>query len=351
MFTDLLDSELGTAKYAVNDYRYNCPFCGDDTKHKLYVRVEEGHPKNNLWHCFRCGNSGNPVSFVMKYYHVSFPEALSILEGYGYRFNNKNYIPKSDKLTDEEYLLLLLDSIGKPKQEEELLVNLTPPPLPQGFKLLSQNLKDPEAYPFLAYCHNRGFTLNDIYTHNIGYVIHSWVPLGNGKSVKLDNHLVFLTHDMQGNYQYWNTRAIGESFVKSLNAPSSDTEYSKKNTIFNLNRAVKTPQVVITEGVPDALTVGESGVGTFGKQVTDNQVQLIIDNITEEQKVYIYLDKDAKTEMKKLAEKLYRQHEETYLVISPTSKDANSLGREKAWEIINNYSVKADGVGLIKLML
>lgn len=352
MFTDLLSNELGSPKYAVRDYRYNCPFCDYDTKYKFYVRVEEGHPKNNLWHCFKCGSSGNPVSFVMKYYNVSFKEALEILEEYGYRFNNKNYVPKSDKLTDEEYLLLLLGSLGKPKEEtKQAKKELVAPPLPDGFKLLSQNLREPEAYPFLLYCNKRGFTLNDIYMHNIGYVKDSWVPLENGKSVRLKDHLVFLTHGKDGKYQYWNTRAIRESFIKSLNAPSKEGEHSKKDTIFNINRASQTPQIVITEGVPDALTVGESGVGTFGKQVTDEQVELILDSVNEEQKIFIYLDKDAKKEIKKLAEKLYKRHNETYVVISPTTQDANSLGREEAWNIINNYSVKADGVGLIKLML
>lgn len=288
----------------------------------------------------------------MKYYHVAFKEALDILEGYGYRFNNKNFTPKDEALTDEEYLVLLLDTVGKPTNTTKVdEVHLVPPKLPQGFKLLSNNLYNPEAYPFLAYCHKRGFTLHDIFTHNIGYVLDSTIHLQSGKQIRLKNHLVFLTHGNNGKYQYWNTRAIANSYIKSFNAPSVDNEYSKKNTIFNLNIACKTPQVVITEGVPDALTLGESGVGTFGKQVTTAQVELLINSIPVNKPIYIYLDKDAKKETKKLAEKLYELHKETYIVISPTDKDPNSIGKEKAWEIINNYSVKADGFGIIKLML
>ena len=351
MFSDLLTNELGIPKDIEHELRYNCPFCEPNHDYKLYVKVSDDST-NGLWICFKCGRKGNPISFVMEYFGVSFEEALEILEGYGYRFQNKNYIPKDDSLTDEEYLLLLLDTVGKPKTvEEEEEEKLTPPPLPQGFQLLSQNLYNPEAYPFLVYCHKRGFTLNDIIRHNIGYVLDSTVNLPSGRQIRLKNHLVFLTHGDDGQYQYWNTRAIADSYIKSFNAPSKDGEYSKKNTIFNLNIACKTPQVVITEGVPDALTLGESGVGTFGKQVTDAQINLILKSVAPEQPIYVYLDKDAKNEIKKLAERLYERHKETYIVISPTDKDPNSIGKESSWEIIKNHSVKADGVGIIKLML
>lgn len=347
MFADLLTEELGYPKDTGEEYRYNCPFCGEQ-KNRLYLHVAEDERKG-LWHCFHCGEQGNPVSFTMKYYHIGFNEALDTLETYDYSFENRNIQPKDDSLTDEEYVMLLLINQKKEKVEEE--TKLKPPPLPIGFKLLSQNLRSPEAYPFLLYAHSRGFTLNDIYTHNIGYVIDSSVPLPSGKVVRLMNHLVFLTHGNDGNMQYWNTRAIEKSFVKSINAPSKEGEYSKKTVVFNLNRARFEDSIVINEGVPDALTVGPQGVATFGKQVTDYQVKLITGAVSSSQRIYILLDMDAKKEMEKLAKKLYSLHEETYIVINPTGYDANSLGHDKVWEIINTYSVKADSLGTLKLEL
>lgn len=351
MFADLLSSELGYPIDIGTEYRYNCPFCEPNQKHKLYLHVAEDK-KQDLWHCFKCGQRGNPVSFTMRYFQVGFPEALDILEGYDYSFENRNYTPKDETLTDEEFILLkFMNTQEEQQQEQAPQEKLVPPQLPNGFKLLAQNLRNPEAYPFLLYAHSRGFTLEDIYLHNIGYVLHAVVPLDNGKEIHLENHLVFLTHGDDGRMQYWNTRAISQGYIKSFNAPSKDHEYSKRNVVFNLNRAKHTPCVVINEGVPDALAIGESGVGTFGKQVTDDQVKLIVQDLTPDQRVYIFLDNDAKSEIQRLAERLYKLHEETYIVKNPTDKDANALGKERAWEIIMNHSIKADAMGILQFML
>lgn len=348
MFVDLLSNELGHPKDIGKEFRYNCPFCEPNQKYKFYVHVADDGRKD-LWNCFKCGERGNPVSFVMKYYQVGFQDALDILEGYDYNLD-KNYIPRDETLTDEEYLLLVLTTKPKPEEEKEE-IHYVPPMLPQGYKRLIDNLYNPEALPFFAYLNRRGFTMEDVYTHNIGYVTSSWVPTESGKTVHLENHLVFLTHGENGEYLYWNTRAIGESFVKSINAPSKENEYSKKNTVFNLNRAKRTPYIVINEGVPDALTIGESGVGTFGKQVTDQQVDLILKDLHPEQKIFILLDNDAKEQIKKLGKRLYARHENTFFVDNPTGKDANDLGREASWDMILNHSYKADDLGYIRMSL
>lgn len=348
MFSDLLTAELGTPIDIGDEYRYNCPFCESNDKHKLYLHVAEDD-KENLWHCFKCGERGNPISFVMKYFQVNFNDSLDILEGFDYTFDNRNFVPKDESLTDEEYILLMM--ANKQEEQKKPEEHFVPPALPEGFKLLADNIRNPEAYPFLLYAHSRGFTFDDIYLHNMGYVVHSTVPLANGKEIHLHNHLIFITHGDDGKMQYWNTRAIGESYVKAFNAPSRDHEYSKRNVVFNLNRAKRTPFIVINEGVPDAIAVGESGVGTFGKQVTNEQIHLITKDLAPTQKIYIFLDNDAKNEIKKLAEKLFQVHEETYIVLNPTNDDANKLGHVKAWEVINNHSVKADGLGIIQLML
>lgn len=349
MFSDLLDNELGYPKDTGTDYRYNCPFCGSD-KYKLYLRVAEG-AMQNVWHCFRCGEAGNPITFVMKYFHVSYPEALDILETYDFNMDSANYEPKDESLTDEEYIILQIAN-RKKQQEEKPKIELVPPPLPPGFKLLQANMNNPEAYPFLSYAYSRGFTPEQLFMHNVGYVTSSKVDLPTGKSIYLKNHLVFLTHGDDGQMQYWNTRAIykGE-YVKSFNAPSNDGEYSKSTTIFNLNLAKNEEFVVLFEGVPDALTIGAPGVATFGKQVTDEQIDLLVSSVAPTKPIFIYLDKDAKDETKKLAERLYARHKMTFIVLSPTYDDANKLGRDRAWEIIMNHSVSADANGILQLIL
>lgn len=348
--SDFFTAELGLPKDTGSDYRYNCPFCGPNDDHKLYLNVEDGK-RNGLWHCFKCGAKGNPPSFVMKLYGISFKEALDELEAYDYSYDKVNLpSPQSVGVSDEEYLMMAITgALTQPEEAEK--PELKAVPLPTGFKLLRDNLSNPEAYPFLAYAKSRGFTLKQLLFHNVGYVINSLVDLPTGKQLPLINHLVFLTHDFKGNYIYWNTRAIGESYVKSFNAPGQDDQYSKRTCIFNLNQAVNTDCIVINEGVPDALTVGESGVATFGKQLTKEQVELIVDHLKSNQRVYILLDNDAKDQIVKLARALYTKHKETYIVLNPSSQDANDMGHDKVWELIKNSSVQATDEGLLQFEL
>ena len=37
------------------------------------------NPQGQFYHCFGCGESGDVFSFVMKYHHLEFPEALKLL--------------------------------------------------------------------------------------------------------------------------------------------------------------------------------------------------------------------------------------------------------------------------------
>lgn len=351
---EFFSAELGLPKHVGDDeLRYNCPFCSNDDSYKLYLHVggklKNGKSLNGQWHCFKCGARGNPPSFVMQLFNIGFKDALAELEAYDYHHMETSWVsPESMGLTDEEYMVLAIQ--GKLTQEFSD-VELTPPPLPYGYKRIVDNIHNPEVLPFVAYLVKRGFTSEDIATHNIGYVTNSQVDLPSGKKLQLTNHIVFITHDSNGKYQYWNTRAIGDSFVKSINAPSREHEYSKKTVIFNLNRAVTTDNIVICEGVPDALTIGVSGVATFGKQVTEQQIKLLTSSITENQRIYIMLDNDAKDQIAELADKLYRHHKETYIVLNPEGGDANDIGNLKAWELINNNSVKADANGLLSLLL
>ena len=56
--------------------------------------------------------------------------------------------------------------------------------------------------------------------------------------------------------------------MKTINAPSTQSQYGKKDVIFNFNVAKYQPFIVITEGVFDALTFDKYGVATFGKAIS-----------------------------------------------------------------------------------
>ena len=84
---------------------------------------------------------------------------------------------------------------------------------------------------------------------------------------------------------------------------------------------------------------------------TDEQIQLITKDLTEDQRLYLMLDEDAKDVSNKLAERIIPYHKNTYIVINPLKKDANSLGRKQAWETVLYHSVKADAEGRLLRLL
>lgn len=345
MFLDLLKQELGSSKGAGGEIRFNCPFCGEHD-HKFYVHKELG-----LWICFKCSEKGNPVSFVMLYYSATFPEAVDILATYDYDVKaerDNQYTPAQygSDLSPEEQLLLFISREGRPFEDQNKVKYTCPPP-PTNCKSLVANFNNPEAFPFFAYLHSRGTTIEQIKKHNISYVTHGQVQLTDGRQMDLINHLVFFTFDDKGKPLYWNTRSIEKSpLIKSFNAPAKETEYSKNNTIFNLNNAKHTDKIVVNEGVFDSMTVGDSGVATFGKKVTDNQIDLLVEasrlnNIP----IYLFLDDDAAKETTQTVEKLQERVEAPlYLIINKTGMDANKMGPEASQELIKN-AILADTEG------
>lgn len=352
MFLDLLRQELGNAKAAGGETRFCCPFCGE-RKHKLYVSNDKG-----LWTCFKCEESGNPISFVTKYYALSFTEAVDLLAQYDYDVNTERDTQKAtlsdygSDLSEEEQLLMFIMNQGNPYEEEKQATKFTCPAPPTNMKTLVANFSNPEAFPFFMYLHGRGVTMEHIQTHNISYVTYGQVMLADGRTMNLNNHLVFFTFDNKHRPVYWNTRSIDPNpFIKSFNAPSRPGEYSKDNSIFNLNNARKADNIYVHEGVFNSFMTPQGGVATFGKQVTTEQVSLLLKD-TPGKPIYLMLDTDAWQQMITAAKKI-REIDPTrpvYYVYSGLDDDVNDLGLEGTQKLLST-AFPADSDGELKLRL
>ena len=56
-----------------NDYKGVCPF-HDDTNPSMSVS-----PNKKIFKCFSCGETGNAITFVQKFKHITFPEAVKYI--------------------------------------------------------------------------------------------------------------------------------------------------------------------------------------------------------------------------------------------------------------------------------
>lgn len=340
-FEDFLPSVAGEYREdAVGEYRFCCPFCGED-KYKFYLKVSLDSD-NGLYQCKKCGETGNPITFMKNYFGAKdFREAKDLLESNGVELEETGFTHdyKDNSLSDHEKFMLFLSGV---KDAPEVQQDKTPVALPTNLRYIRHNANTPEAQPFIKYLLNRGITMQQMMSLSIGYVVNGGYYKSDGTHATLRNSVVFFTYDLQDNYVYWNTRSIDSNAgIKSINAPGKKNEYTRKDVVFNLNNAQHAPYIVLHEGVFDALTFHNTGIATFGKQVTDTQVELILSVVKGTDKpLYLFLDKDALTETISSAERFYREHPHTYIV-PHGEEDANDLGLEASIRIIKDNAMLA----------
>lgn len=320
----------GEILYDGEDIRFNCPLCGE-TKNKLYVS-EKG-----VWHCFHCSESGfGAVSFIMQLYRISFKEAKEVAKEYGYvqESKPKAVISQSDSLA-EKLMLIMYDD----KEDE----NLVMPSLPTNTKLLSSNWSNPVAFPYFNYLHSRGVTKSDIENYNIGFCVNGTARTRRG-ALSIRNSIVFITK-MNDEPVYWNTRSIDPNpFIKSFNAYAElGKEYARSQSLFNYDSIKRNNNVVICEGVFNAITIshidGYCGLATFGKEVTDAQLKLIVKELGH-RNLYLFLDNDANYKIVQLGKRFLEagvNREQIWLVNNPYERqDANDLGESISKELLES---------------
>lgn len=340
-FKDFLGGVIGDSKQVSDkEVRFCCPFCGE-VDYKFYVKVADDS-SDGQYHCKKCNVKGNPITFMKDFYDLSSNrEAYDVLTSNGIEMDTSgiNKFNNNKELTESEKLMLIIN--GYEPMESKDTTKLTPPKLPTNLKYLRNEKHRKDAQPYLYYLYSRGVSDEQIDKHCIGYVIDGWFKTSGDKYVNLKHSIVFFTFDDNGNYIYWNTRSIEPNTkLKTINAPGKDHEYTRKEVVFNLNVAKNLPFIVINEGVFDALTFGDYGVATFGKQVTDSQIELILNSISQDTLIFLFLDSDATDVTQQVASSLYRKHKRTYLV-PHGDKDANDMGTSESFKLLKKNAMLA----------
>lgn len=347
-----------TALVNGSELRFNCPFCGE-IKQKFYVALytKHGYPAG-VFQCKHCEESGNVITFLMKFYKIPYSGAKEFLDDW----NNDNEIDVDLTVQEEKgesliQKLLMLNNEEVPTKEAP--VKLSFPKLPTNVQSLSKDYYKSQAQPFISYLANRGIGYNEIQRYNILYVISGSLYMeSTGKTLIIRNSVIFITYNELGHPIYWNTRSIDPNpLIKSINAPAVENkEYSRRDVVFNANRLCENnlKGVIINEGVFNALTVDTqeyAGVATFGKQVTQDQIDLILSGNAKD--YYIFLDNDAPEQIYNLAMEFIKKgvsKEHIHVVINPyKGKDANDLGLEKSYQLIYE-APKANLVTLLQMI-
>lgn len=273
---ELINTRVPLRKSGSN-YTACCPF------HQEKTPSFSVNANKQFYHCFGCGVSGNAISFLMDYQHVSFVEAIEILA------NNLGLaIPQTE------------DASTQPEQHHHLYQLLQ-----QAAQFYTTQLRQhPQRQLAIDYLKSRGLTGVIVKQFNIGYAPAGWDNLqqqlvthpelqqqlvtagmlvkkdGGGCYDRFRNRIMFPIYDRRNRVIGFGGRALGDEQPKYLNSPETPL-FHKSNELYGLTQALtaKSTEILIVEGYMDLVALAQYGitnvVATLGTATTVQHLKLL----------------------------------------------------------------------------
>lgn len=268
-----------------------CPYCGREQKFGVNLSMYRTN-------CFRCNAHPSPAQLIMDIEgFTEYHELINLL-------NNGQF----DELQFKEEKIELAES--------------KPVYLPDGFKLINQGTSQ-VARSIRSYMSSRGFTIEELSKHGIGYVATEGPFFG----------YLIIPYYNKGTLRYYNARnVIGQG--PRYNNPNKDiTGLGKEFIIFNQDALDMYNSIFICEGAINALTMGDRAIATMGKAISAYQVNQLIKSPVN--RFILLLDPDAIKYSINLAFKLVA-YKKVKVIQLPEGKDCNDLGRKEVLKFIYN---------------
>lgn len=243
-----------------------CPF-HDEKSPSFHVRPNHGH-----FHCFGCGEGGDVFSFLQKFEHIGFVEAVEqMADQLGYRIN---YEGGGTAIRRDKGTRARLVAANAAAQE-----------------FYAERLADPEAEAARAYLTERDFDGRAAQIFGCGYAPSGWDTLTkhllqrgfefseleaaglsrqgrHGPMDRFHRRLLWPIRSLAGDVVGFGARRIHDDDpleAKYINTPET-LLYKKSKALFGLDLAkreiAKRHRVVIVEGYTDVMAMHMAGVPT-----------------------------------------------------------------------------------------
>ena len=270
---DVIGSAV-TLKRSGSGYMGCCPFHKEKTP-SFSVSESKG-----FYHCFGCGEHGDVIKFVQKYYNLDFPSAVEKLCAQ-YGITIEETAGPSDKKKEEYY---------------------------QANKLAARYFYDrlsKSANKGYEYMSKRGLLAKTMQFFGIGYAGEDWTGLvdsltrnGVRKEVltelglaaekngrlydKFRGRVIFPIINVRGKVIGFGGRILGDGEPKYLNSPESAV-YQKKYNLYGLNRSkdamIREGFGILVEGYMDCVSLYQAGIenvaASCGTALTPEQAKLL----------------------------------------------------------------------------
>lgn len=328
------------------DYVGLCPF-HDDSRPSFNVSTSK-----NICKCFACGVGGTPVSFLEKYLHISFPDAIKYLgKKYGIPVVEKELSPEEQSARTEREELLSANSFARDAFVNELHNGNEGRSV--GLKYFRErDLSDETIKRFeLGYSpRDRHFLSTLARKEGISEEVLERVGLlfktDDGTYIdRYRDRVIYPIHSISGTVVGFGGRILvkKENTGKYINSPASSI-YDKSRELYGLYFAkqsiAKKDKCIVVEGYMDVLSMHQRGitnvVASSGTALTHQQVQKIkrfTSNLT-----FIF-DSDAagiKAALRGLDIGLERGMS-LHTVLLPDGEDPDSFAKSHTAEEIEQY--------------
>jgi len=266
-------------KRAGRNFKANCPYHNEKTPSFIVS------PEKQIYHCFGCNEGGNAISFLMKYEHLDFKEALETLAkrvGVTIDFQDgesdkeKTYVNELYRINElacdfyHNYLFKkaspeLIKYIQSRGIKQETLRNFKIGLAPDQWDCLLNYLRDK--------------SINIKLIEKAGLII----PKDNGGFYdRFRNRLIIPIFDIKNRVIAFGARILEEGTPKYINSPETQI-YIKGKNLFGLNLAKDVIRekdfCLIVEGYFDVITPIQNSfsniVASSGTALTPEQIRLL----------------------------------------------------------------------------
>jgi len=339
---DIIEEFLPLKKAGAN-YNTNCPFHKEKTP--SFVVSQE----KQIYHCFGCGETGNSITFLIKYKNYTFVEAAE-------------YLARRAGIILEEVKGTNTQNMNKQLSDKLYKINR------EAAAYFYRNLKKHQSV--LKYLNSRKIDLDVIKTFGIGYANNEWDNLlkhllekgydeeeiqKTGLIIKVENknryydrfrnRVVFPIFDINKRIIGFGGRVLDDSLPKYLNSPESIV-FNKGYNLYGINiakEAVKDKGFFLVEGYMDVIKMHTYGyttaVAALGTSLTENQIKLM-KRYSKEYFLAFDSDEAGRKASLKSINMFKKNNLDAKVIIIPDAKDPdeflNKYGKAKFDKLIQN---------------
>ncbi|MCC8015225.1 MAG: DNA primase [Eubacterium sp.] len=281
MNNDIVDviSESVQLKPQSGGYVGLCPFHHEKTPS---FRV---NGRDQYFHCFGCGESGDVISFVMKTRGYAFSDALKYLA-------DRVHYPLPEPNAGADY--------KKTAEERQTLYEINKKAARYFYDCLQSN----EGYFARQYLDNRRITQKARAVYGLGYApyksggcVDFLTKQGYSREIilksglgtegkngrlrdKFFGRLMFPIIDIHNRFIGFGGRVFDDSKPKYLNSPETPV-FNKSSNLYSMNLALKerSRQLILVEGYMDVIALWQSGfktaVAALGTSFNENHTRLL----------------------------------------------------------------------------